>query len=75
MGIADHRIPIFLITQFGIYYNHATDKIWIDKILNEKGEFALLCRGYLSNRQGRELKVGELTKNTIFQHTTILHSK
>lgn len=57
MGTADHRIPILLVTQFGIHYNHASDKIWIDKILNEKGEVALLYRGYLSNRQDGELRV------------------
>ena len=70
MGTADHRIPILLVTQFGIHYNHPTDKIWIDKILNEKGKVALLYRGYLSNRQTRELRVVQLTKTTNFQHLT-----
>jgi len=70
MGIADHRIPILLVTQFGIHYNHPSDKIWIDKILNEKGEFALLYRGYLSNRQAGEVRVVQLTKTTNFQHLT-----
>ena len=32
MGTADHRIPILLLTQFGIHYNHPSDKIWIDKV-------------------------------------------
>jgi hypothetical protein len=45
MATADHRIPILLVTQFGIHYNHPTDKIWIAKILAEKGEIALLYRG------------------------------
>lgn len=55
MGTADHRIPILLVTQFGIHYNHTSDKIWIDKIISEKGQVALLYRGYLSNRQAGEL--------------------
>ncbi len=71
MGTADHRIPILLVTQFGIYYNHPSDKIWIDKILKEKGEAALLYRGYLSNRQARELKMLELTKMTNFNFHVI----
>lgn len=45
MATADHRIPILLVTQFGIHYNHPTDKIWIDKILVENDEIALLYRG------------------------------
>ena len=57
MGTSDYRIPILLVTQFGIHYNHPSDKIWIDKILAEKGEVALLYRGYLSNRQSEELRV------------------
>ncbi len=57
MGTADHRIPILLVTQFGIHYNHPSDKIWIDKALSENGEIALLYRGYLSNRQSQELRV------------------
>jgi hypothetical protein len=60
MGTADHRIPILLVTPFGIHCNHASDKIWINKILAEKGEIALLYRGYLSNRQAGELRVVEL---------------
>jgi hypothetical protein len=68
MGTADHRIPILLVTQFGIHYKHPSDKIWIDKILKEKGEVALLYRGYLSNRQAGNLILVELTKATIFQH-------
>jgi hypothetical protein len=68
MGTADHRIPILLVTQFGIHYNHPSDKIWINKILSENGEIALLYRGYLSNRQAGELLVEELTKTTNFQH-------
>ena len=75
MGTTDHRIPIFLITQFGIYYNHPSDNIWIDKIISEKGQVALLYRWYLSNPQAGELRVVELTKNTIFQHTTFSQSK
>ena len=71
MGTADHRIPILLVTQFGIHYNHPSDKIWIDKILKEKREVALLYRGYLSNRQAGELRVMELTKTTNFQHLII----
>lgn len=71
MGIADHRIPILLVTQFGIHYNHPSDKIWINKILAENGEIALLYRGYLSNRQDGELRMVELTKTTIFQHLII----
>lgn len=51
MGTADHRIPLLLVTQFGIHCNHPSDKIWIDKIVSENGEIALLYRGYLSNRQ------------------------
>ncbi len=50
MATADHRIPILLVTQFGFHYNHPFDKIWIDKILAENDEIALLYRGYLSNR-------------------------
>ena len=38
MGTTDHRIPIFLITQFGIYYNHPTDKAWINQILESQGK-------------------------------------
>jgi hypothetical protein len=57
MGTADHRIPILLVTQFGIHCNHVSDKIWIDKVLAGKGEVALLYRGYLSNRQAGELRV------------------
>jgi hypothetical protein len=71
MGTADHRIPILLVTQFGIHYNHVSDKIWIDKIIEDKGQVALLYRGYLSNRQAGELRVGELTKTTNFQHLII----
>jgi hypothetical protein len=71
MGTADHRIPILLVTQFGIHYNHPSDKIWIDYILAEKGEVALLYRGYLSNRQAGELQLMELTKTTNFQHLII----
>jgi hypothetical protein len=33
MGNADHRIPILLVTQFGIHYDYPTDKIWINPIL------------------------------------------
>jgi hypothetical protein len=57
MGTADHRIPILLVTPFGVHYNHASDKIWINKILAEKGEITLLYRGYLSNRQAGDLRV------------------
>lgn len=60
MGIADHRIPILLVTPFGVHYNHPSDKIWIDKILTEIREIALLYRGYLSNRQSGDLRVVEL---------------
>ena len=59
MVTADHRIPILLITPFGIHYNHPSDKIWINKILAENDEIALLYRGYLSNRQDGELRVVE----------------
>ena len=45
MGTADQRIPIFLVTQFGFHYNHVSDKIWINKILAENDEVALLYRG------------------------------
>jgi hypothetical protein len=75
MGTADHRIPILLVTQFSFHHNHPSDIIWIDKIIAEKGQVALLYRGYLSNRQAGKLRLVELTKNTIFQHTTILQSK
>ena len=68
MVTADHRIPFLLVTQFGIHYNHPSDKIWINKILSENGEIALLYRGYLSNLQAGELRVVELTKTTNFQH-------
>lgn len=68
MGTADYRIPIPLVTQFGIHCNHPSDKIWINKILSKNGEVALLYRGYLSNRQSGELWVVELTKTTNFQH-------
>ena len=71
MGIADHRISILLVTQFGIHYNHPTDKIWIDNIIAEKGQVALLYRGYLSNRQAGELRVVELTKTTNFSFRVI----
>ena len=66
MGTADHRIPILLVTQFGIHYNHPSDKIWVDKILAENDEVTLLYRGYLSNRQAGELRMEELTKNAIY---------
>ena len=36
MGTADHRIPILLVTQFGIHCNHPSDKIWINEILAGK---------------------------------------
>lgn len=62
MGTADHRIPILLVTQFGIHYNHPSDKIWVDKILAENDEVALLYRGYLSNRQSGELRVVKLNQ-------------
>jgi hypothetical protein len=62
MVTADHRIPILFVTQFGIHYNHPSDKIWIDYILPEKGQVALLYRGYLSNRQDGELQMMELRK-------------
>ncbi|MEY4330235.1 MAG: hypothetical protein RL609_983 [Bacteroidota bacterium] len=68
MGNSDHRIPILLVTQFGIHYNHPSDKIWIDKILAQSDEVAILYRWYLSNRQDGELRVVELTKTTNFQH-------
>ncbi len=55
MATADHRIPILLVTEFGIHCNHPSDKIWVDKILAENDEFALLYRGYLSNREAGEL--------------------
>ncbi|MEY4330237.1 MAG: hypothetical protein RL609_985 [Bacteroidota bacterium] len=71
METADYRIPILLVTQFGIHYNNPSDKIWIDKIVSENGEVALLYRGYLSNRQAGELRVVELTKTTNFQHLII----
>jgi hypothetical protein len=71
MGTADHRIPILLVTQFGIHGNHPSDKIWINKILSENGEVALLYRGYLSNRQDGELRVVELTKTTNFSFHVI----
>lgn len=51
MGTADKRIPILLVTQFGIHWNYPCDKIWIDKVLSENDKIALLYRGYLSNRQ------------------------
>jgi hypothetical protein len=69
MGTADHRIPILLVTQFGIHCNQPSDKIWINKVLTENGEIALLYRGYLSSRQAGELRVVELTKTTNFQLT------
>jgi hypothetical protein len=62
MVTADHRIPILLVTQFGIHYNHPSDKIWINKILSENDEIAWLYRGYLSNRQDGELQMMELRK-------------
>ncbi len=71
MGTADYRIPILLVTQFGIHYNHPSDKPWINKILSENGEIALLYRGYLSNRQAGELRVVELTKTTNFSFHVI----
>jgi hypothetical protein len=71
MVTADHRIPILFVTQFGIHYNHPSDKIWIDYILPEKGQVALLYRGYLSNRQDGELRVVELTKTTNFSFHVI----
>ncbi len=71
MGTADHRIPILLVTQFGIYHNQVSDKIWIDKVLAGKGEVARLYRGYLSNRQAGELRVLELTKMTNFSSYVI----
>ena len=75
MGIADHRIPILLVTQFGIHYNHPTDQIWIDKTIADQGCVALLYRGYLSNRQAGELQVVELTKTTNFQCITAALSR
>ncbi len=57
MRTPDHRIPILLVTQFGIHCNHPSDKIWINKILTEIGEIALLYRGYLSIRQNGEFRV------------------
>ncbi len=57
MGTADHRIPILLVTQFGIHYNHPTDKVWINQILESQCEVAFLYRGYLSNRQCQELRL------------------
>ena len=71
MGTADYRIPILLVTQFGIHYNHVSDKIWINKVLAGKGEVALLHLGYLSNRQAGELQVVELTKTTNFSSYVI----
>lgn len=65
MGTTDHRIPIFLVTQFGIHWNHLSDKIWINKILAGKGEVALLYRGYLSNRQENKLKLINLNAECV----------
>ncbi len=71
MGTADHRIPILLVTQFGIHYNHLSDKVWINQIRESQCEVAFLYRGYLSNRQAGELRVLELTKMTNFSSYVI----
>jgi hypothetical protein len=38
MVTADHRIPILLVTPFGIHYNHPSDKAWINQVLVIKEE-------------------------------------
>jgi len=41
MGTADRRIPILLVTQFGIHYNYPSDKFWVDKILAQSDEVCI----------------------------------
>ena len=38
MGTADRRIPILLVSQFGVHYNHPSDKAWINPVLVIKGK-------------------------------------